>query len=223
MKFVLRIGAALVALAAFTASSSAADAPKGPVYKAAPVFNWSGYYIGGQIGYGWGESNWTNAAGVTTGDFDIDGVVGGLTLGRNWQAAGSRWVFGIEGDISAADISGSTAVSCGAATPCVSKVEWLGTVRGRIGYAQGTWLFYGTGGVAFGGVNYSGAGIPSTTETEVGWTAGAGIEAMLGRNWSWKVEYLYVDFGRSDIFFAPTGITATNEIHIARLGVNYRW
>jgi outer membrane immunogenic protein len=221
MKLISRACAGLFALALLAVPARAADAPvKGPIYKAAPVFNWSGFYVGGTIGYGWGETDWT-AGGIRI-PFDTDGVIGGLTLGRNWQAAGSRWVFGIEGDISAADIKGRVFLPCSGAG-CTSTVEWLSTLRGRVGYAQGTWLFYGTGGVAFGGVNYFAPAAPvDTTRTEVGWTAGLGIEAMLGRNWSWKVEYLFVDLGRSDPFFLAV-FTDSHEIHIARLGVNYRW
>lgn len=204
--------------------ASAADLPvKGPVYKAPPpVFNWTGAYIGVAGGWAWGETRWTNAGGVTTGDFDTDGGLIGGTIGYNWQAPGSNWVWGIEADASWADISGTTPVACG--TTCTSTVEWLATIRGRLGIAQSNWLFYATGGVAFAGVNYTIPGTFDTTQTEVGWTVGAGVENALSRNWSWKLEYLFVSFDTSDVFFAPTGIVADfNDIHIVRLGLNYRW
>ncbi|MBY0531757.1 MAG: porin family protein [Xanthobacteraceae bacterium] len=218
-----RIALAAVAAVGISAAAQAADVPvKGPVYKAAPAtYNWSGFYIGGTVGYGWGQTDWTAAPGGAFVDINTDGVIGGLTLGRNWQAAGSRWVFGIEADISAADIKGTGFLPCSVAG-CTTTVRWLSTVRGRVGFSQGTWLFYGTGGVAFGGVNYFAPVGVNVTQTEVGWTAGLGIEAMLRRNWSWKVEYLFVDLGQSDPF-SGTVFTNAHDIHIARLGLNYRW
>jgi outer membrane immunogenic protein len=221
-----RILLAAIAAAGISVSAQAADMPiKGPVYKAAPVvYNWTGAYIGASGGFAWGSTRWTNAVATTTGDFDTDGGLLGLTLGYNWQARGSRYVFGIEGDISWADISGSTATSCGAATPCVSTIQWLSTIRGRLGYAHNNWMLFATGGLALAGVDYFGAGGVDANQVEVGWTVGAGIEAALSGRWTVKAEYLFVSLDRSDVFFAPTGIIANfNDNHIVRGGINYRF
>lgn len=212
---------AAVAVATFSYSASAADLP---VYKAAPapVFNWTGAYIGITGGYGWGTTRWTNNAAVTTGDFGTDGGMIGGTIGYNWQARGSNLVFGIEGDWSWADISGTTTAACG--TGCTSTVNWLATVRGRVGYAHNNFLLFASGGVAFADINKFIGGAVNTSQTEVGWTVGAGVEAALNRSWSAKVEYLFVSFDASDVFFAPTGIISNfNDIHIVRAGLNYRF
>jgi outer membrane immunogenic protein len=191
------LGAVIAALA-FGAPAQAADAPiKGPYYKAAPVFSWTGFYFGGHIGYGWGEAN-VPAAGVV---FDIDGFLGGAQLGYNWQVS-PNWVFGIETDISASDI--------GAAG---FNVDWFGTTRLRLGYSWDRMLLYVTGGLAYGGTN--------ATSGHAGWAAGAGLEWAFAPRWSAKIEYLFVDLGDEilPLFAAPVSV----DFSTIRFGVNYRF
>src|SRR5262249_4804923 len=130
------------------------------------------------------------------------GVLGGVQAGYNWQVG--TWVIGLEGDISAANIHDDKYFP--SVDPqknldrTTAQYDWLGTVRGRAGYAAGQALFYATGGLAFGGVRHSytydvtGSNTQffESKQTRAGWTAGAGAEFALDKNVSFKVEYLYV-------------------------------
>lgn len=212
-------------VAAMTATSFAADLPR-PSYKApayvAPAFSWSGFYVGINGGYGFGKSRWTdNTFGGTTGDFNVKGALVGGTLGYNLQTG--SWVWGVEGDLDVSTIKGTETTVCGA-PGCQTKNTWLGTARGRIGYAFDRWLPYLTAGAAFGDIKGSN-GTGSVTKTQVGWTAGAGVEyAFLGA-WSAKVEYLYADLGKASCAVAACGsnLDVTFKTNLIRAGVNYRF
>jgi outer membrane immunogenic protein len=247
---------------AFTQIASAADLPiKAPIYKA-PVktHNWTGFYISGSAGYGWGaEDNvllFTNPKVTVPGavpsnhSYDLDGFIGGGGAGYNYQF--DNIVFGLEVDFSYAHFSG-TGSSSGAFAPIVpifltspfrytqtAKLNWLGTVRGRIGFTPlNNLLVYGTGGFAFGHakattlltfplVSFVGA----ASGTKSGWTAGGGVEYALGERWSAKIEYLYYDLGSLlvddapvSVVFKPTFETWVDfPLHgsIVRIGLNYQ-
>ena len=167
------------------------------------AYSWAGPYLGGNFGYAWGsvDNAWAKPSGF----------IGGLQAGYNWQRG--PWVFGVEGDI-----QGSSADDTFAAWKFSNP--WFGTVRGRVGYAFGNVLVYGTLGLAVGGgrVELGGA---SESRTHTGWTAGAGMEVALTNAWSARVEYLYVDL--SD---RPYGLIGSNhgfESSLFRIGVNYRF
>jgi outer membrane immunogenic protein len=239
MKRSLLLGAGLAAFFASVGSLHAADigrqyVTKAPVTAPIPYYNWSGPYVGISGGWGWGDSS--HAVGVpgfalSSGDFNVDGGLIGLTLGFNYQTG--PWVLGIEGDISWTDISGGTTVA-GVIPPGVlatgtftSSLDWLGTVRGRIGYAFDRLLPYVTGGVAFGDVN--GAYLVTTpagtvagagSDTKVGWTVGAGFEYGFTPNLSAKTEYLYVDLGKAT---AAPADRVDFTTHILRAGLNWRF
>lgn len=228
MRKLLQLLAGAIGALSLVGLASAADMPagKGPIYKTAPapVFNWTGFYVGAQVGYGWGKTRWDNNVPFTTGDVDTDGGLAGATIGYNWQPAGSRFVLGVEGDLSWADISFSDIpASCGSA--CWSTIKSLATVRGRLGVAQNNHLFFVTGGVAIARVHYFNEfTIINFDRTEVGWTIGGGVETLLGRNWSLKAEYLYISLGRSDPLVAAVNLVAPyNDTHIVRGGLNYRF
>jgi outer membrane immunogenic protein len=275
-----------IAFAALTAGSAiAADLPvKGPVFKAPPpvaVFSWTGFYVGANAGYSWGDwkpsSNFPVFDGTTTffppnsgfvdtwdcnsfGPFcankaNVRGALGGAQAGYNWQF--DKWVFGVEGDIQATaqkrvedgtiiytGISTPTCASAGP-TPCLVTVSnrwelpWLATLRGRLGFASDQWLFYATGGLAVGEARSSftftenqfaivALTVPGSV-VKAGWTLGAGVEAALGKNWSVKAEYLFIDLGSHTVSAAnPTGfgplvVNQRFNIHdnIVRVGVNY--
>jgi outer membrane immunogenic protein len=183
------------------------------------MYNWTGFYLGINGGGAWGESNWTS-----TGTFDVDGWMIGGTIGYNWQA--SSWVFGLEGDIDWTNIKGSTtAVGC-LGTACTTKNTWLGTIRGRLGYAFDRFMPYITGGVAFGDIRASQPGF-ANNETNAGWTAGGGLEFVIANNWSAKAEYLYVDLGENNCGLAcGNGINPDDvrfRTHVVRGGVNVRF
>jgi outer membrane immunogenic protein len=218
------VAAALGALALVASlPASAADLPaRGMPYKApsmyAPVYNWTGFYLGINGGGAFGDSDWN---GLAVSNSPGGGMIG-VTAGYNWQAMGSPWVFGLEGDVDWTNIKDSTA--CGGTT-CETKNNWLGTVRGRVGYSWDRWLPYITGGIAFGDIEANRAGFAGSSDTNVGWTIGVGIEGVIAGNWTAKLEYLYADLGDTTCAAAACG-TATNvdlTTNIVRAGINYRF
>jgi outer membrane immunogenic protein len=229
MKRLLLAGVGLAAALAQTAF--AADMPpgrympppRGPAY--VPFFSWSGFYVGMNAGYGFGNSSWTDTGtGASTGNFSVKGALVGGTIGYNMQLG--SWVFGLEGDIDWSNITGSTtSVIC--LGTCTTSNSWLGTARGRIGYAFDRFLPYFTGGAAFGNIKASNSpGTTSFTSAQVGWTAGGGLEYAFFANWSAKVEYLYVDLGKAGcdtvcIFASPADVTL--KTNVVRAGINYKF
>lgn len=221
MKRSFAAGVGLLALV-LAMPASAADLPRGMPYKAPAqvmAYNWTGFYLGINGGGGWGNSDW-NGLGVSNSP--SGGMIGG-TAGYNWQGMGSPWVFGLEGDIAWTGINDSTA--CGAAFSCETKNTWFGTVRGRVGYSIDRFLPYITGGVAFGDIEANRTGFAGTSDTNAGWTLGAGIEGVIVGNWTAKLEYLYADIGDTTCSAAACG-TATNvdlQVNVLRAGLNYRF
>jgi outer membrane immunogenic protein len=220
MRRILFVTTSLLALSA--TSVLAADLPRGMPPAKAPVFvpgySWSGFYLGVNGGYGWGRSDWNGFAS----DTDISGGMVGLTAGYNWQAPGSPWVFGLEGDIDWTNIKGSyTNLAC--PTGCEIKNSWLGTVRGRLGYAMDRVMPYVTGGLAVGDVRATQAGVASVSETNAGWTVGAGIEAAVAANWTAKLEYLYVDLGDVSCAACLRASNVDFQSHVVRAGLNLRF
>jgi len=217
MKTILLAGVGVLALG--IASVTAADIrrrppppAKAPAY-VEPPFSWTGPYVGINGGYGFGRSDFS--APLASGSFDTSGGLVGGTLGYNYQMG--QAVFGIEGDVDASWMKGDA--TCGGLA-CETKNSWLGTVRGRLGYAVGRFMPYVTGGAAFGDIKTSVAGLGSASETKAGWTVGGGVEAALNGPWSAKLEYLYVDLGRGG---AIAGADAKFQTNIVRAGINYRF
>jgi outer membrane immunogenic protein len=223
-KHASRYLAFLAAAAAGTAEAADLGSPSVPPV---PLLSWTGYYIGGEIGGGFGTSRKDFIQGTTTNNFNVSGVVGGLTTGYNRQFG--PVVAGLEGDISASGVKGTTDCPNQLFT-CGTQNHWLGTARGRLGYTFNNFMPYVTGGLAsgdvrvFSGLKSTGEGGVDFTRTEVGWTAGAGLEAALYSNWSIKAEYLYV---RLDDVTVPsnTGTPTTTKFgeNIARVGLNYKF
>ncbi|PSO16020.1 outer membrane protein [Bradyrhizobium sp. MOS003] len=246
---------------------------KAPPVAADPGHNWSGFYAGINIGYGWGRSatavDFINAGGnaplsSSAGTFNLDGVTGGGQLGYNWQR--DVFVLSLEADFQGSGRKGSLGALCagapdglqdGVCTPghrgdntfdpalpvtfdLTQKLDWFGTVRGRLGVVvTPRVLVYGTGGLAYGRVSTSGSvsainvgGTPgadggtftpvaasfSSSTTKFGWSAGAGVEGAFADNWSARFEYLHVDLG------TVSGSLATPVIALsgAPLVVGYR-
>jgi outer membrane immunogenic protein len=213
----LVIGA--VALAAVPQLASGADiqarrAAQPPVTAPVSVYNWTGLYLGVHAGYGWGDIE----------SIDQNGWFGGGQIGYNWQAAGSPWVFGLEADVAGGSIDGSgSATAAGFDISGESKVRVFGTGRARVGFANGPWLPYLTGGVAWANnkVTISGGGADeSDTQTHVGWTAGGGVEWAFAPQWTAKAEYLFMGLGEKKYFNTDEGEL---NIHTVKLGVNYRF
>src|SRR3954469_13407293 len=152
--------AALLAVStvlAFGTTAKAADMVEAPA-----VYDWTGFYIGGNIGYAFegqgddvGISSNLGGGKFNFGSLDISGVTGGAQIGADWQAGSA--VFGVVADVQAADINDdfkSTRLDGVLATKAEDKVDWWGTIRGRLGWAFNNVLIYGTGGVAWGDINY---------------------------------------------------------------------
>lgn len=242
-----RIAIALAALGLSTALASAADMPLKAPPMAAPVasvYSWTGFYIGGHVGYGWGHTS--NDSYTTAGVFldnttsDPSGAFGGGQIGYNWQVS-PNWLIGIEADGSVSDIKG-TSVGC-TATGCASGLgttDDFGTVRGRVGYIINNVLLYGTGGwawshshtdrtitcvVAGGGVCPGGpspsplTGMVSSASgnNNSGWTAGAGVEWQFAPHWTAKVEYQHLEFDNVGRDYSYPGFPAASR-HIVTDG-----
>jgi len=247
---------------ALTSTIRIAEAADLPVYRppaqvAAAAYNWSGFYIGGHVGYAWGQEDFSPTGlfvfpgkgkriAIPSASVDHNGFIGGATAGWNYQYG--RIVLGVEGEASWSDMDDSTTRSFlfGKAqdarlTHSVNN-NWIGTVAGRVGVAFDTLLYYGKFGVAIADNDYTIHARSTslafrynstTSETEVGWMVGAGIEWGFAPNWSAKIEGNYMDFGQRNRIFADIPINKLNVLPVAadidsrigniKFGVNYRF
>jgi outer membrane immunogenic protein len=194
--------------------AAAADLPypvkaRPPVAPAVVPDSWAGFYVGGQIGYGMDNVRWENLGTSTAfsplGSVTRDhgsGVIGGGQLGYNWQY--NRIVLGIEGSASVADFDRSFASPYFPATDTwSSKLTWLGTVTGRVGYGFDSWMPYVKGGFAAGNVETTiqsnGLGVTAQgSAVHYGWTAGGGVEVKVTRQVSLGLEFMHTDLGRNN-------------------------
>ncbi|MGY8684182.1 outer membrane protein [Bradyrhizobium sp. UFLA05-153] len=256
--FMKRIAIGMAATFSLLATGAmAADLAPKPYVKAPPMvdpgYNWSGFYLGGNVGYSWGRERddgsltgtqsvqvfrtagptpvgppvvTTLATAPIWGRSNVNGVLGGGQFGYNWQQ--SNWLLGLEADLQASDekSTGSvcSAIGCPAGSALFAtnyKLDWFGTVRGRVGWlATPRVLLYATGGLAYG---HLGASAPAIGigwgGTNAGWTVGAGGEVALDRNWSVKLEYLYMDLGSFNGASA-SATTVTNALNTPAIGFN---
>jgi len=253
LKKQLLLGVAVGALMAGAPALAADMALKAPPPPQAPVYNWTGWYVGGNIGYSWGnaDANYTDPGllfGLTSfpGSMGLDGVVGGGQAGYNWQA-NNNWVFGLEADIQASGEDGSRNYSSDCEGPgrpaCPqsqsAKIDWFGTVRGSAGVlVNPTLLVYATGGLAYGRVSLAGSvSSPfgawgySGSAVNTGWTVGGGLRGLIPSTtqWYWRVEYLYLDLGSNSgtgsdpIFASVFSWNAKFTDNIVRLGIDYQF
>jgi outer membrane immunogenic protein len=231
-------------------SAQAADmAVKAPYLKApvAMVYDWTGFYIGVNAGVGIGR-DYTRLAAPGGPSFEASylnpqGGLAGGQIGYNWQVPSSFFgalVFGVEADLQGTGMrdSDTCLLTCafpgagGVASQFNQKLDWFGTVRGRVGIATGPMLTYLTAGLAYGSVKTTLTETIGTTaafssnQNRSGWTWGSGIEASLGGNWTAKVEYLWINLGsRLDAFTLnaqPQTMSTDIREHIFRAGLNYR-
>jgi len=243
----------------------AADiAVKAPPPPPAEVPLWTGFYIGGNAGYGWGVNTSNtlfntdptdlgltallNATGPAFLDLKPKGFIGGGQIGYDWQV--SFWVFGVVADFQVADItaSRSATVTSPGGVPALTttgalseKLDFLGTVRARAGFAVGNWLFYGSGGYAYGNVqsslNVAVPGFPffssgNLTENRSGWAAGGGINYAVTPHWIIGADYIHYDLDRTTVTSVnlpvttpATTISASQVVagNILRAVVNYKF
>ena len=252
----------LAAVPAVAADMAARPYTKAPAMIPSPIYNWTGFYIGGNAGYHFGDRTdivttgqaAANLATVADGrrnplvNQNRDGFIGGVQMGYNWQTS-PNWVFGLEADIQYVDVNRTLNAlgTTGLANNFSSRIDYLGTARARVGYTWGATMLYGTGGLAYAGVNnsaaFSSAGVGGAAgpvaffgeerTIRTGYTVGGGIEHMFTPNWSIKGEYLYYDLGRTNLAVnllpGATGVgtgyntSIRNDGHIARVGLNYKF
>ena len=221
------VAATAVVLLAGTAS--AADLGRMPVKAApmmmvAPAYNWSGFYAGANIGYGWGKvkDDWGDS-------LNTSGVIGGGQIGYNWQFS-NNWLVGIEGQFSGADIKKSMSWTDPTDPTSFARgsvnAKWVGAITGRVGYAASNWLYYAKVGGAWADYrateSWSDGSVWSASKTVSGWTAGAGAEWGFAPNWSALIEYQYYDFG-NNAFDNGDRWSAKLDIHTIKVGVNYHF
>lgn len=230
MKSVLWAAAALVmSIGAANAADAVSVPPAG--------FVWTGGYVGVHLGYGAGRTTVTelddysfSEFGDTQFKFNSNGFLGGVHAGYNWQSG--QLVYGLELDITGADISNTVANSMipGANESFSTRIDWFGTARARLGYSVDRFLPFVTGGVAFGHIKSSyddNDFVPGNhavaDDVVAGWTIGAGAQYALTDNWSLRAEYLYVDLQDSQGSFDGFRYDFDNNAHVVRLGASYKF
>jgi outer membrane immunogenic protein len=229
----------LVALGAASVPASAADLAARPVYtKAAPMmaalYDWSGFYIGGNGGWGQERDSRTDPFGVALGRHDANGGTAGGQIGYRWQTG--PVVFGLEAQGNWADFTGSNTSLVAPAISVRSKMDAFGLFTGQIGYAWNNVLLYAKGGAAVTDTKYSALSIPtglvtasSGDQTNWGAVVGAGLEYGFAPNWSAAVEYDHIfQDGRSSTFTSPAGVVTGNfrdsgDTDLVTARINYRW
>ena len=209
--------AALIGLAMQASTANAADIVEEAMY------DWTGFYAGLNAGYAFGGDD---AVGVlptygNVGDLEIEGMFGGIQAGYNFQA--DSFVMGVEGDI---QLSGISDEDDNGRVNSQNDNTYFGTLRLRAGYAWDRTLIYATGGLAYGGFDYS-VDTPTANIDDdfarAGYAVGGGVEYAFDNSWTMKLEYLYANFGSEDLEDAGETTVATPDFHSVRLGVNFRF
>jgi high affinity Mn2+ porin len=212
---------------AFAGPAAAADLPlKAPAMRA--IFDWTGFYVGAHVGYSHGASNAAlSDPTVTAAPSVYSGMVAGVQAGYNHRFQ-SGLLLGVEGDFTFPNYFTSNSVVALLASPrsaVTEGLDYVGTARGRIGYAADSWLFYATGGLAFAGERF--INMPAVGNEEkiiharLGWAAGAGVEYGFAPDWSVKLEYLYSRFEDANVRFpSGTQYASTLDFQSLRIGLN---
>lgn len=210
--------ATTMAAAAFSAAK-AADAvnevPQAPVAyeQPAPISNWSGAYLGATANYDWGRFTGNG------GDRDADGFGGGLYGGYNWQSG--QIVYGAEADVNLGDEKGSAGTgNFGEALEGKQGVN--GSIRARVGYDMNPFLLYGTGGLAISDNKVSNS-TSDDNSTALGYTVGAGVEAMVTNNITARVEYRYTDYQDKDFTLDTGTVSRGFDDHSVKAGIGVKF
>ena len=227
----LLIGLCAAALAA--APAIAADLPlKAPPPAPVPLFSWTGFYIGANIGGAWSHSTVTDLVTGATFNTDNSGFIGGGQVGFNYQM--NNFVFGIEGDIDGTSLkkTGPGVVTGIGTLQASASTDWVATLAGRIGFAFDRWMIYAKGGGAWAQnnatlTNLTTGATVTGSNTPSGWVLGVGAEWAFAGPWSAKIEYDHVEF--SNTSFAAPVIAAGDTFNLSRnidmvkFGINYRF
>jgi len=245
----LRIGIlASAAVLAVTTGSLAADLPtmKGPPpAPVAPVFTWTGFYIGANVGGAWGSTNFedNNAIAAILGipasqTIDAAGFTGGVQAGYNFQF--DHFVIGGELEFDGEDLfaKATQPLILGGTDLRKTNADWLATGGLRLGYATDRLLFFVKGGAAVSEYHYEdetsffGVTFNDATDTtdRWGWLIGGGVEWAFAANWTAKAEYDYIGFNRQNITLNGVGalpaqipLGISNSVSLAKIGVNYKF
>ncbi len=221
-----------VAIAALAVSPAlAADLPARPVYKgAAPVvvagYDWSGCYIGANVGGVRGRSNINIPLYPANFDLDMSSLVAGGQLGCN-VALGSTFILGIEGDADWLQLRGDALTTGAAAERYRVDWNWTASIRGRLGFAAGNALFYVTGGPGWAHLretNFIPGAVVTTAQsgTHQGWVFGGGIDYGLTQNWVLGVEYLHARYdSKRYTFLGPVDVDLRTDTLRARLSYKF--
>jgi outer membrane immunogenic protein len=227
MKKIL-LAAAVVALS--SSSVFAADLAARPYTKApamvAPIYNWTGFYVGGFVGGAFGGSNGVEGFGAPISSHRDSAFFGGGQFGFNYQFA-PNWVAGIEGDIGG--LSNNDRVFSGPGGAFLrDRSDWLASVTGRLGYTWGPAMVYAKGGVAFrddsGLASLNGFPAVTSNRDDTGYTVGAGLEYMFAPAWSAKIEYQYYNFDHTTVSVLGTpALRYSDDVHTVKAGINYHF
>ena len=236
------------ALIALAAPAAAADLPSSapppaPMLVASPVYNWTGFYVGGHVGWGWSHDSFTafdSATGVPVSNGSGNATIfhGGGQIGYDLMFP-SNIVIGASAALSWGTGSSGTTASGGGATVVSTKTtdNVSGSVNGRLGYAFGDLLPYATGGWSWSNgsitrtqdAGTTGLATPGTSESSnvfrSGWNVGAGLEYRLWRNWTVFGEYRYTKFGAVTVSYPLAGRSVSSSVasNSVTVGVNYRF
>jgi high affinity Mn2+ porin len=248
MKGLLVAGVSLIVLAGRATADDVIVTKAPPIQYAVPsTHDWTGFYAGGHLGVAWGSSNWSGPGitGSTNLFQPIDSFneagsfFEGLQAGYNYMLP-NRVVIGAEVDASFPSFQNLAGISIGGisnfTSPTLGAVSYSetvlssGTVRGRIGYAPGSWLFYATGGFAWSYDQLTLTQITSGTTDmpflwRLGWAAGAGVEVPILPHWTARLEYLFTDYGSSGVLFANAGQRFNSDFSLQelRFGLSYQF
>ncbi len=218
----IRLAACMLA----TISTQALADGKGDFLGASPNIDWSGLYAGASIGFGWGEAtqNYDRAGDHGAATLEPDGATGSAIAGYNWML-NDQWLVGVEGELGVLGVSqGATEVFDGHIWSSEFG-PFMSTLRGRVGYAFGDVVMYGTGGLALAGITDISIGnTPGETASEdnvrAGWAIGFGADYALDNDWRLRGEFLHMDFGRKDgLSDNAEAYSFDNSLNLLRVGL----
>jgi opacity protein-like surface antigen len=221
-----------VSLQAEAADLGAPNYTKAPAYVPSPTYNWTGAYVGANLGGTWTNDDNSGTALIGAPATTLSGpqgILGGIQFGYNYQFQPS-WLLGIEGDLSWTSANASSGFAgLGTIGTFTNSQNWYDTLTGRLGYVQNNWLFFVKGGAAWLNADYSlnsfglVTGSSSINDTRTGWTIGVGAEWMFTQSWSAKLEYDYLDFGTDSLNFGGVGANFDTRVNQFKAGVNYHF
>jgi outer membrane autotransporter protein len=223
MKILVSTGALALASVLAANVAFAADLPEAPMVPAPEMIDvssdWSGLYIGGHVGYASGVVNWsTLPTGLFSGDYEMSGWVAGGQIGYNHQM--DSLVVGADASLEWSGISGVDDVGAGFIS---REINWAGAVRGKLGFAVESILFYGAAGLAFANSTGHSFGPTEETLTHTGWTVGIGVEAKVTDDVSVYAEYDYTQYGWEDYLDYPIDTETEFNTQAVKFGANWHF